>query len=113
MPRLICWRILEYTMILCKDSNITLDLLLLLRVFRYFPDIPWALKNRVRNITWSLDKGYSKEEDIDTFPRRALFSGAKNSLSVVLVENKNNIDPTCKLSMQGFKVILFSSKLYT
>ncbi|CAH1127819.1 unnamed protein product [Ceutorhynchus assimilis] len=72
----------------------------------FLPEIPFPFNSPPTNITWSLDKGYGTYENINTYPRRALFSGAKNSLSIFFQEFKANADSTCKMSLQGFKVIL-------
>ncbi|XP_066137625.1 pickpocket protein 28-like [Euwallacea fornicatus] len=57
------------------------------------------------NLTWNLDEGYLNEK-VDTYPKRAKFPGVKSALSVTLMAFKDDLDPTCKDSIQGFKVIL-------
>ncbi|XP_030745254.1 uncharacterized protein LOC115874287 [Sitophilus oryzae] len=59
-----------------------------------------------RNLTWNLDKGYSKDDLLETYPRRASFAGVQNSLEVTMVTPKNDIDHICKDSVQGYKVAL-------
>ncbi|XP_066259647.1 pickpocket protein 28-like [Euwallacea similis] len=57
------------------------------------------------NLTWNLDEGYL-DEKVNTYPKRAKFPGVKSALSVTLMAFKDDLDPTCKDSIQGFKVIL-------
>ncbi|CAG9766004.1 unnamed protein product [Ceutorhynchus assimilis] len=70
----------------------------------FLPEIPFPSKAPPTNVTWSMGRGYENDQNINTYPRRALFSGAKNSLTIMLYDFRVNADPTCK--MQGFKVIL-------
>ncbi|CAG9766001.1 unnamed protein product [Ceutorhynchus assimilis] len=69
----------------------------------FLPEIPFPSRSPPTNITWSLGRGYENDQNTNTYPRRALFSGAKNSLTILLYDYKIDADPTCK--MQGFKVI--------
>ncbi|KAL1488870.1 hypothetical protein ABEB36_014665 [Hypothenemus hampei] len=59
------------------------------------------------NITWSMDKGYDSDVSlIDTYPKRAQYPGVKNALDVTLAAYREDMDPFCKDSIQGFKVML-------
>ncbi|ERL91445.1 hypothetical protein D910_08775, partial [Dendroctonus ponderosae] len=60
----------------------------------------------VANITWTLDEGYSIDDDMHTFPKRALYSGASSALKFSIIESNENIDQACTKSLQGFKVTL-------
>ncbi|KAK9883353.1 hypothetical protein WA026_001528 [Henosepilachna vigintioctopunctata] len=55
---------------------------------------------------WIPQSGYRKKTDVHTYPRRALWSGAANSLKVVLAHRKSDIDYLCTGAEQGYKVIL-------
>ncbi|XP_044759456.1 pickpocket protein 28-like [Coccinella septempunctata] len=55
---------------------------------------------------WIPQQGYSIDADLDTFPRRALLSGAANSLEIKLRHRKEDIDYVCTGAEQGYKVIL-------
>ncbi|XP_065161255.1 pickpocket protein 28-like [Atheta coriaria] len=55
---------------------------------------------------WSLENGYSKDEEKDTFPRRALFSGAKNGMDITLVTYDKDVDYICGDALQGYKILL-------
>ncbi|KAL1488868.1 hypothetical protein ABEB36_014663 [Hypothenemus hampei] len=60
-----------------------------------------------RNLTWTMDKGYDSDVDlIDTYPKRAQYPGVKNALDVTLAAYREDMDPFCKDSIQGFKVML-------
>ncbi|KAF7267710.1 hypothetical protein GWI33_019099 [Rhynchophorus ferrugineus] len=56
---------------------------------------------------WSADHGYTDEAGIDTYPRRALLSGATNSLMVNFAVNNTDLDYGCT-HFQGYKVVLHS-----
>lgn len=53
---------------------------------------------------WTLDHGYVESAGPFAYPRRALLAGASNALSITLSATKKDLDPTCKDSMQGFRV---------
>lgn len=55
---------------------------------------------------WVAQYGYSVKADLDTFPRRALLSGAANSLEIKLQHRKDDIDYVCTGAQQGYKVSL-------
>lgn len=58
---------------------------------------------------WSIDDGYKDSAKLmSTYPRRALFAGASNAVSITLSASKKNLDYTCKDSMTGFRVGFFS-----
>lgn len=52
---------------------------------------------------WSVIDGYQDDRQ-NTYPRRALFSGAKAGLSILFVANDIDLDYVCGDSLQGFKV---------
>ncbi|KAH1025393.1 hypothetical protein HUJ05_010128 [Dendroctonus ponderosae] len=72
----------------------------------YIPSIPFRKNTTSRNITWTLDEGYSIDDDMHTFPKRALYSGASSALKFSIIESNENIDQACTKSLQGFKVTL-------
>ncbi|KAL3273935.1 hypothetical protein HHI36_015359 [Cryptolaemus montrouzieri] len=55
---------------------------------------------------WIPQFGYSHKAAIETYPRRAMFSGAVNSLEIILAHRKTDIDFKCTGAEQGYKVIL-------
>ncbi|KAJ3647272.1 hypothetical protein Zmor_024796 [Zophobas morio] len=48
--------------------------------------------------------GYSKEAEMETYPRRALMSGADNSFDIYLKYNSNDTDYICNAFHQGYRV---------
>ncbi|XP_074027635.1 pickpocket protein 28-like [Leptinotarsa decemlineata] len=62
-------------------------------------------KEVVKN-SWSMENGYTENASLYPHPLRALLAGAKNSLEIILVSPKSEIDHTCKSSLQGFRVSL-------
>ncbi|XP_044256790.1 uncharacterized protein LOC123006401 [Tribolium madens] len=55
---------------------------------------------------FNTDSGYDPESGINTYPRRALMSGALNSLDVYLKTNSNDTDYICSAFMQGFRILI-------
>nr|XP_008193548.2 PREDICTED: pickpocket protein 28 [Tribolium castaneum] len=55
---------------------------------------------------FNTDSGYAPESGIDTYPQRALMSGALNSLDVYLKTNSNDTDYICSNFMQGFRILI-------
>lgn len=53
---------------------------------------------------WSLENGYGSEVEIDTFPRRAMTSGVKAGLTVLVTSFIQDQDFVCRGPVQGFKV---------
>lgn len=51
-----------------------------------------------------MENGYSPDSGLYPYPRRALFAGAKNSLTLQLYASKRDMDSTCKKALQGFRV---------
>lgn len=51
-----------------------------------------------------MENGYSEDAGLYPYPRRALFAGAKNSLTLDLYASRDDIDSTCKTALQGFRV---------
>ncbi|CAG9767075.1 unnamed protein product [Ceutorhynchus assimilis] len=58
-----------------------------------------------QKLTWNLDKGYL-DYKTNSYPKRAKFPGVNNALEVTMVTHKNDMDPLCKNSLQGFRVVL-------
>ncbi|XP_050514249.1 pickpocket protein 28-like [Diabrotica virgifera virgifera] len=58
------------------------------------------------NNDWTIENGYAEHVDKHAYPRRALFSGIKNGLSVSFRSTKENTDASCKLGLQGYNVLL-------
>ncbi|XP_017770444.1 PREDICTED: pickpocket protein 28-like [Nicrophorus vespilloides] len=54
---------------------------------------------------WTLEKGYLKDAGRNTFPRRALSSGSKAGLTLLLRAFEQDIDYICKGPVQGFKLL--------
>lgn len=61
---------------------------------------------------WSMETGYSENAGVSTYPRRALFAGAQNSLTLRLYSSKQDIDFTCKRALQGFRVTILFKQIY-
>ncbi|XP_034256548.1 pickpocket protein 28-like isoform X2 [Thrips palmi] len=55
---------------------------------------------------WTLENGYPKDADLETFPRRALGNGAKSGLFILLRAYTQDCDYLCRGPVQGFKVLL-------
>lgn len=55
---------------------------------------------------WELDLGFHENAGINTFPRRIISGGNRNSLGATLIANKSDLDYLCGDSFQGFKVML-------
>lgn len=56
-----------------------------------------------RTSQWSLIEGYKNEKQ-NTYPRRALFSGAKAGLMLDFLSLDRDLDYICGDSLQGYKV---------
>ncbi|RZB40383.1 ASC domain containing protein [Asbolus verrucosus] len=54
------------------------------------------------------DAGYADNAGIYTYPRRALVSGADNSLDITLFHNPNDTDYICSQFLEGFRVMIHS-----
>lgn len=59
---------------------------------------------------WTLIDGYNTESQT-TYPRRALFSGAKAGLTIDLVSYDDDLDYICGDSLQGYKVSRIQTKV--
>jgi acid-sensing ion channel, other len=55
---------------------------------------------------WNLEDGYKASASLDTIPRRALGSGTRFGLFVMLALQKFDYDYVCKGPVQGFKLLL-------
>lgn len=53
-----------------------------------------------------MEVGYDNDAGIRTYPKRALFKGIRNSLSLSLFTFKEDKEYTCERGLQGFKVIV-------
>jgi hypothetical protein len=60
--------------------------------------------NHSETLTWSLEGGYPDSETIDTFPRRALTSGAYAGLTLFIGRGDKDIDPLCSSVVHGVQV---------
>ncbi|XP_050509577.1 pickpocket protein 28-like isoform X2 [Diabrotica virgifera virgifera] len=56
------------------------------------------------NNDWTIETGYAEHLDKHTYPRRALFAGLQNGLSIDFRSTTEDIDASCKLGVQGYKV---------
>lgn len=63
------------------------------------------------NLTWNLDDGYINQ-DLNTYPKRVKFPGVDYGLTVTMAAYKEDMDPICTESLQGFKVFFFPLKGY-
>jgi hypothetical protein len=54
-------------------------------------------------MSWNMEQGYLDSSKINTYPWRALLSGASNGFTVYLGVDNEDIDFMCK-QIQGFKV---------
>ncbi|XP_066904744.1 pickpocket protein 28 [Halyomorpha halys] len=57
-------------------------------------------------IGWSQDEGYTTEALVESYPRRALYSGAFGGLFIVPGAIRRDIDHYCKGPVEGFKVLI-------
>ncbi|KAL3273911.1 hypothetical protein HHI36_015338, partial [Cryptolaemus montrouzieri] len=55
---------------------------------------------------WTLETGYPKNSPKDTFPRRAISSGAGAGLYLLLRLYQQDLDYVCRGPVQGFKILL-------
>ncbi|KAF2896997.1 hypothetical protein ILUMI_09180, partial [Ignelater luminosus] len=55
---------------------------------------------------WKLDAGYTKNTEVDVFPRRAKSSGKKASLGILAHLYEQDLDYICKGPIQGYKIHL-------
>lgn len=66
--------------------------------------------SQYKSLNWNLDDGY-KSTDLDEYPRRAKFPGVKSALQVTMAAYNDELDATCKDSLQGFRVSLIITRL--
>ncbi|KAK4874086.1 hypothetical protein RN001_013446 [Aquatica leii] len=62
----------------------------------------------IKTENWSLEHGYGDDLGLDTFPRRAVASGQKACLSLLMNLYEPDLDYLCKGAVQGFKILLHS-----
>lgn len=55
-------------------------------------------------LTWSLEGGYPVSEMINTFPHRALTSGAYGGLTLFIGMDDEDMDPSCNYAIHGVQV---------
>ncbi|RZF47249.1 hypothetical protein LSTR_LSTR004958 [Laodelphax striatellus] len=55
---------------------------------------------------WNLEEGYKDSSPVDTYPRRAIGSGKKSGLTILMMARKNDLDYLCRGAVQGFKVTM-------
>ncbi|XP_068914084.1 pickpocket protein 28-like [Tenebrio molitor] len=76
-----------------------------------FNDLVYHYKNYHKvdedTMSWNMEQGYLDSSKINTYPWRALLSGASNGFTVYLGVDNEDIDFMCK-QIQGFKVVLHS-----
>lgn len=53
---------------------------------------------------WTLETGYGDNVSKDTYPRRALYSGATSGLNIELAIDDKDLTYFCGEALQGFKV---------
>ncbi|KAK4873973.1 hypothetical protein RN001_013333 [Aquatica leii] len=88
---------------LCDTFNmLQLSEIVELHVEKIFDD---SKSNNTKARQWSLDKGYSINATLDTYPRRTTLPGVKSGFQIDLYVNDNDLDYTCR-EIQGFKVSL-------
>lgn len=59
-----------------------------------------------RTLSWSLERGYPKNEPLKTYPARVVSASNKASFDVGLISYRNHLDYACSGPTQGFKVII-------
>ncbi|XP_017770397.1 PREDICTED: pickpocket protein 28-like [Nicrophorus vespilloides] len=64
------------------------------------------LQHNQSSVGWNLEYGYGKNVKKNTYPRRALFSGATKGLQVIMLANDKDLDYICGDSLQGYKILL-------
>lgn len=67
---------------------------------------PTMSSNPAAATQWTLQDGYSRDADPETFPRRVFAAGSRAGLHVTLKLDDIDADYVCRGSVQGFKVIL-------
>ncbi|KAJ3617439.1 hypothetical protein MTP99_007158 [Tenebrio molitor] len=65
----------------------------------------YNIRNNSRQ-DFDIETGYEEGAGINTYPRRALTSGADNSLSIFFEYNTNETDFVCNNFLQGFRVLI-------
>ncbi|KAK5641684.1 hypothetical protein RI129_010231 [Pyrocoelia pectoralis] len=76
-------------------------------VVRYEDEFMASLNNSINSYKWPPEDGYFAGDNTDAYPRRAFMSGVEGGLVIEgLLTNNSHIDYLCKVSLQGFKVIL-------
>lgn len=65
--------------------------------------------NQDETSNWSLEGGFLDNKAKETFPRRALDSGASSGLTIFIYMENENIDPICSFSIHGVKVSIILS----
>jgi amiloride-sensitive sodium channel len=64
--------------------------------------------NHSKTLTWSLEGGYPDSQTTETFPDRALTSGAYGGLYLLVGMDDKDIDPLCSYAIHGLQVLLHS-----
>ncbi|XP_063915464.1 pickpocket protein 28-like [Zophobas morio] len=57
-------------------------------------------------VSYNSDTGYAKDAGINAYPKRALLSGADDSLNIELAHERYTTDLLCNKNNQGYKVLL-------
>lgn len=70
------------------------------------------MPNNTGNV-YDTEKGYNTNAGVETHPKRALMSGADNSLTVFFNYYSADTDFICNNFLQGFRVHLFLSFLFS
>lgn len=61
---------------------------------------------------WTLEKGYSPQANLSSYPYRILGPGLSTGLSLILTSETKNTEYLCGGPVQGFKVLLHSAAEY-
>lgn len=64
------------------------------------------MNNGRKSEGWTLEDGYPKTAEKDTFPRRAVSAGASAGMFLLLRAYEQDLDYVCRGPVQGFKVLL-------
>lgn len=65
-----------------------------------------SFRYNVRKSEWIPQRGYDEDAGLHTFPRRALYSGTVNSLTIDFKHNEKDVDYYCFGLEQGYKIVL-------
>lgn len=65
------------------------------------------INHNVSSLNWTLEQGYSNDE-LDVYPRRAIGTGLRSGLTLLLGVPRRDLEYICAGAVQGFKVAVHS-----